>query len=297
MAQRIVAALGHCYPFYSGCGTIGNSAIMRRLSHNTKHAVWTQLRNGMFVQIRLDDFNGRAVFFTGDVDRKVTWICSRIVRTGDTVVDVGSNIGLVTLTLAGLVGQTGYVYSFDPNPQLVAMLRRSIQRNALDNIVLQQCAIGETPDSLVLRVPQGHSGQGSLVRHVSRDCVTELTVPVMRLSDALPSSLGHIRFLKIDVEGFESHVLRGASRVFEQSPPDAVLFEVNDAHEFDCGHPALAFLQSHGYAFFIVPRAWMRMRVRPFNPQTDSLVGHDLLATPRGTLYDEMAYLLRSVAR
>ncbi len=73
---------------------------------------------------------------------KFTWICSGIISAGNVAIDVGSNIGLVTLTLAKLVGPQGRVFAFDANPVLIERLHLSLDRNKLRNVNLTQCGVG-----------------------------------------------------------------------------------------------------------------------------------------------------------
>lgn len=287
--QYLVSELAHLYPLYSGCGTLANSSVVRVLGGADTGNVWARHRNGMRLRVSLDDFNGRAAFYAGDVDRKITWLCSRIVRPGDTAIDVGANIGLVTLTLAGLVGDEGKVWSFDPNPALIALLRESLAANGLQNVVVEQCAVGEDHAALTLTVPEGHSGRGSLVRVKPGRPAEEITVPVRPLSDLIPHDVAHIRLLKIDVEGFEEQVLLGARALFDRSPPDAVLFELNDRKGNVSDEPSVRLLREYGYDFMAIPKTYFRMKVHWYDPENDPLPGHDLLACRKGQVAEDIA--------
>lgn len=275
---RLASRLGHLYPFLSGCGSISNSKWLQTLAGHPTGDAWGRLRNGLAVRVNLDDFNGRAAYFAGDTDRKISWLCQRIVRPGDTVIDVGANIGIVTLTLAKLVGPRGRVFSFDPNPYVVQLLRQSIERNGLANVHLEQCAIGDEEGELVLQVPQGHSGRASLVRHTASNGSTEVRVLVRTLSDLVPATVERVRLLKIDVEGFEPQVLRGASRLFRESPPDVVIVELNDSRGQPSDHPSIQLLRGFGYELFSIPKAMVRMGVVALDQAQANHIGHDVLA-------------------
>ena len=84
----------------------------------------------------LDDFAGRAAYYVGDLDRKLTGIMRRIVRPGDRVLDIGANLGIVTLPMAMAVGERGAVHAFEPNPVMQEHLERSLRRNGLNNVRL-----------------------------------------------------------------------------------------------------------------------------------------------------------------
>ncbi len=275
---RFASRLGHLYPFLSGCGTIANSRLLQTIAGHPTGEAWGRLRNGLSIRVNLGDFNGRAAYFAGDTDRKITRLCERIVRPGDTVIDVGANIGIVTLMLAKLVGPQGRVFSYDPNPYVVQLLRQSIERNGLANVHLEQCAIGAEDGELVLQVPQGHSGRASLVRHSETNGSAKVQVQVRTLSDLVPASVRKVRLLKIDVEGFEPQVLRGAFRIFQDSPPDVVIVELNELQRQPSDHPSIQLLRGFGYEMFSIPKAIFRMGVVALDPAQAVHVGHDVLA-------------------
>ena len=106
--QKITSFVTKRYPFYSGCGTLANSKIVKFFSGSQNATVWSRVPGGE-VLADLNDYVGRSAFFVGDLDRKITWVCKQIVREGDTVLDIGANIGMVTVLLSDLVGEV------DPN--------------------------------------------------------------------------------------------------------------------------------------------------------------------------------------
>lgn len=291
--HRFFARIMHLYPFYSGCGTLANRFATRYLSKKSSVEEWAQLRNGLSAHVPLNDFNGRAIYYAGDVDRKLSWICRRIIRTGDTALDIGANLGLVSLTLAQLVGDDGMVFAYEPNPRLIGYLKRSIAKNNFRNIQVYNCALGSEDTELMLTIPKYHSGKASLVRTSNSDQTLQVKVPVHRLDEILPESVRKIRLIKIDVEGFEYEVLKGATALFQRCPPDAVVFEINDAGKSVGKAPTIDFLQRRGYAFLSIPKTLLRASLRVFEPQRDLLPGRDLLAYRIGATGDELLNLLK----
>src|SRR5262249_1996781 len=86
----IVANVTRLYPFMSGRGTLANSAIMEKIIPHSAQEYWAPSPGGQ-VRVRLDDFVGRAVYFFGDLDAKITWAIKRLARPGDCVIDIGAN--------------------------------------------------------------------------------------------------------------------------------------------------------------------------------------------------------------
>jgi hypothetical protein len=141
------------------------------------------------------------------------------------------------------------------------LIRAAIERNCVRNVELHQVALGEMSGTLTLHVPSGNAGAASVLPSQHRN-VTAVAVPVARLSDVL-NNQPRIRFIKIDVEGFEAEVLRGATELFRWVPPDAIL-------------------DGLGYDFFALPKALLRVRLGRADPRQETPRGvHDFLAVYR----------------
>jgi FkbM family methyltransferase len=233
--------------------------------------------SGHHIAAPLNDFVGRSIFFMGDLDRKLTFLCRKFVRPGDVVLDIGANLGLLSFLLSSLVGHEGKVHAFEPNPSMLALMREAIERNKVTNICLHPVALGDANGSMSLSIPSGNAGAASLVRAKQGGRIVE--VPVCRLDEVLKrQGMVRVRLIKIDVEGFEANVLNGATELFCSNPPDHILFELNEFKEDKLiQHPAVSFLHSHGYEIFSIPRSLWRVRVEPADLQAPANA-HDYLA-------------------
>ncbi|HYL05879.1 MAG TPA: FkbM family methyltransferase [Thermoanaerobaculia bacterium] len=136
----------------------------------------------------------------------------RLVRSllapGMRVADVGANIGYYLLLIESAVGPSGHVTCFEPDPQNLRELRRNVQANDLANVEVVAAAVGAGDGIVALR-----SGINALV---VEDGAGDHQVPLLRLDSALS---GVVDFLKIDVEGYEGHVLAGAQRILAEQRP------------------------------------------------------------------------------
>ena len=126
---------------------------------------------------------------------------------GGMVFDVGANIGLTAMIFAK---KAGHVHAFEPAPRAVRMLRRNVRD--IENIEVHEVAVSDAPGVL-----QFH--QDAIISHSSIDPQGETTVKAITL-DSLDVDAD---FIKIDVEGFEDGVLRGATRQLKRGVP--IMFE------------------------------------------------------------------------
>ena len=144
------------------------------------------------------------------------------VSAGDTVFDIGANIGYVSLSLAKKVGPRGSVIAFEPVPRNIDLLRKNIEINQLKNIKLLECAASDRTGESVIRMAENPS-TASMVWHRDNPAATEIVVKTAAIDELVEArELGYPKFVKIDVEGAEGFVLMGMHRTIAASRP--VLF-------------------------------------------------------------------------
>jgi FkbM family methyltransferase len=166
-------------------------------------------------------------------------------RSGDVVADVGANIGLYTIALAKRVGDAGKVHAFEPDPANFCALDRHCRLNQVTaRVVAHQAAVAGTDAPVAFE-----SGLG-LESHIRKGPgVSE--VDGVRLDSVFAGD--HIDILKIDVEGFEEEVLKGASGLLRDRArgPRIIYIEVHPFAWTQFGTTSetlLTFLAGHGYS-------------------------------------------------
>lgn len=220
-----------------------------------------RLRCGPLLLVRPDEHIGRTVFYFGDLEPKLSWVCTHVLRPGDTAVDVGANYGVITLLAAHAVGHSGRVHAFEPQPGVADLLRKSVARNAMSQVTVHELALSDADGRLDLQVPEHNLGAASLSRSLSGPGAT-FTVDAKESGPCLADlDLGPVRLMKIDIEGHEPAFLRGAQGYLAASPPDVIVFESND-HVFGSydrplslwERPAVRQIQNLGYEIVGIDR-------------------------------------------
>jgi len=191
--------------------------------------------------------------FLGLSEREVIALTRTFLRAGDTAVDVGSNIGFHTAVMANLAGASGRVYSFEPNPDLRSRLDYIVDHNPLKNIEVIQAAVSDAGGEALLQV-SSLSGLSSLLTNWNPETtIRSERVPAVTLDGFLEvRGVDSIAVVKIDVEGHEAAVFKGARSTLERRAVKVFVFELTPP-----SHPAysrrrtdemLASLESCGYS-------------------------------------------------
>lgn len=261
MLRAPLRAAAWRYPLLSGGASLVQREPFRRLTP-AEAVCLANLRDGGRLFVRSQDFIGRAILLTGDYDPKLTWLCRQVLRRGDTMLDVGANQGVVTAYAARLVGPTGFVHAFEPQPELAALLSRSMTLNGYHHVQVHPYALSNSDGHRSLHGPPGSSGMATLEPDGGGSVLAE-SVEVRRAGDVFQAiALSPIRLLKVDIEGHEESFLQGCLDYLRRSPPEVVAFESHGVAPFHA-RPAVAMLRRIGYAFYQVPKALVAMRLNP----------------------------------
>jgi FkbM family methyltransferase len=190
-----------------------------------QHIRLKRCREGAFIYNINDAFIGRALHKYGEISRgEIVFLC-QLIRPGMTVVEVGANIGLLTVPFARLVAPGGKVIAFEPQRIVYQMLCGNLALNAIINVFAHNSAIGREPGSITVP-PVDYAKVGNFGGVSLRGRKEGETVPLLTI-DSL--SLDRCDFMKIDVEGMELDVLQGAAHTLEQFRPR--LYVENDRPE------------------------------------------------------------------
>lgn len=210
----------------------------------------------------LGQWSNRMTFFLRRLyDLPTQLVLKQILRSGDTFIDIGGNEGAISLLASHLVGPNGRVIAFEPNPTPRQKFEATIERNSIQNIILQPIGLGSESGQFTMTAPKINSGEGSFGRSNYRvEEIETIECEVQRGDDVLAGSTPAL--IKIDVEGFELHVMIGLAETLAKSHPPVVM-EMISSHLSNCGTTSVelaSFMTDAGYSSFKigVKRNWFK---------------------------------------
>lgn len=155
--------------------------------------------------------------------RRDSQVLKQLLRPGDVYVDVGANIGHLVIEAAQCVGERGQVYAFEAHPRITTYLRENVALNRLNNVRVAQIAIGDRIDWVTLSDLRADD-MNRIVQDGNVPHYTVLMLPLDLVCAHVSPTL-----LKVDVEGYEWFVFRGASQLLDRTA--FVYFEMWDEHQ------------------------------------------------------------------
>jgi FkbM family methyltransferase len=267
-------------PLKRGQAGIAHTRVGKWLTQGLP-ATRVRLRSGAQLVVNPREFIGRTIALTGDYDAAVTDICTRVLRAGDDVIDIGGHCGVITFSCAAVLrrlGATasgvGRVHVFEPNPMMFGLLKQTLASKQVRNVTLHTCALSDKAGTFNLHLPGGSECEASLedsaARSVGERPGLDVLVQVKEAGSTLAGlGLSRVRLLKIDVEGHESAVLHAAENFLRSCPPDIVVFESHTSRGafFDRGE--VRTLQALGYCFYAVERRLFSFTLRAIRSNAD----------------------------
>jgi FkbM family methyltransferase len=189
-------------------------------------------RFGKLIVNRNDIYIGQAVIRYGEYSQHEFALFEYLCGAGDIVVEVGANIGAHTLGLARHVGPGGRVVAFEPQPIVFQTLCGNMAINSITNVDCLNLALSDAPGHVTVPIVD-YAGQGNFggvsLQHAP-DVASKVPghkVEARRLDDVF--DYPRLKLLKVDVEGMEEAVLRGAAETIAQHRP--ILYVENDRIE------------------------------------------------------------------
>lgn len=196
---------------------------IHKLSHRLvrkDEKVWAQVQQGPArgLWLELNPRTGQN-YLRGEVESATQSILQERLRPGQFFYDLGANIGLFSLLAARIVGPAGKVFSFEPDPEVAARLKRNVDRNGFTNVTIVQAGVWSTSGRRIFQPASVSSPDRGLGKFASdEDAVDGVALECVALDD-FTASEPPSDAIKCDVEGAEVEVLRGAEQLLRTRRP------------------------------------------------------------------------------
>ena len=263
-------------PIASGHGTLVQLPPLRWVTISSEPHCWIYLDPTIVAKIPVNDFIGRAAFFFGDHDPKVLLALRSVLNADCCFVDIGANIGTVSLRCARIARR---VIAVEPQPQAADLLIQSAARNGMTNIEVHTIALSDRDGTGTLHVRNlqnsGQTGVRPLPAYGSSDAI------VVRETSAFLSALS-LRgdyVIKLDVEGHEATIIEAGLTYFRRHRPKAILFEMNSGPTSIVDSPLLLSLSTLGMSVLAVRKSLFSFALVPIYSRT-ALGATDFIAVP-----------------
>lgn len=198
-------------------------------------------RYGFYLKIDPVNDQGveRSIYYTGTYEKGSLAIMKHMLRPGDCFVDVGANIGLMSIFASQLVGPAGKVWAFEPNPLTARILEENIRINHSQNIEQSRYAVGKIPgNALIYDRWDFNRGSASLIKP-DKDTGSH-EVQVCTLSGFFKKEIKDVdhypRLIKLDIEGFELEALHGSLDLLNSEHPPILMVECSENRENSSGN-------------------------------------------------------------
>lgn len=232
--------------------------MVKRLFFNSpKTTTWeTFAFRGIKMRVDLSKQMGAAIFWRGAHDWAPIFALEKVVRQGDTVLDIGANQGEYSLWAARKAGQNGKVYAFEPLKSMYDQLLHNISLNPKYASVITPIQMGLSDEENQLNLYSGNlENEGVNTLFPDSDSTMLEIIQLKKLDDVVQEiKIGKIDGIKIDVEGAEYMVLKGAYDTIKKNLP-YLFIEINKDACRKAGYEATAIfdlLTPLGYKFQLI---------------------------------------------
>lgn len=206
---------------------VGKNSIVKKILKNIEGNLKIEFTEVQGSKMFLDPGDSLNLSINGVYGELDTKIIREEIHEGDIVIDVGANIGYYTLIFAQLVGKSGKVIAFEPEFKNFEILKKNVEINNYNNVILEPKIVSEKYGKMKLYVSDsdivGHRIQkmGNLKNFVEVESVTlDDYMKKLNLDEK-------VNFIKIDVEGAESKVLQGSTKILKKHDHLKIFTEFN----------------------------------------------------------------------
>jgi len=223
------------------------------LKTNFKDGIVWLNKEDIAIYTTADNYIEWSILSTGTYEDEIGKLIKISLTEGDTAIDIGGNIGLQSLRMSSCVGPTGKVFAFEPLNYLQEKFKKNTALNRAHNVTLFPFALSDQQNELDLTINKNQWNQGAFSLS-NKDIGNDKQRVVVKVADEMAEIqlLDKISLIKIDVEGFEFHVLRGLKQTIQKHKP-RIIFEYDSNYWADTSQKmtdCYEFLNSLNYSLY-----------------------------------------------
>lgn len=240
--------------------------ILRRLFRYAQSDVLvTNFDGDLSISLNLSEHMQRRIFWMGYYNEEIANVLSQYLTLNMVVLDIGANIGEITLLAAKRVGKHGRVYAFEPMDNIANKLTQHIELNHFTQVEVYRCALGNKPNSQIAiysscgqQSNDKNEGLGSLYSKNNQEKpIQYVELTTMDIWVSQQPNIHKIDLIKIDIEGAELACLQGAKQTLKKFKPK-IIIEIQDFSAERAGYKAIDIidlLSDLSYEFFRIEKA------------------------------------------
>ncbi len=243
-------------PVVFGLQTISKIGGSRTFPFTTKY--------GLIVKLHIGDILFSGYLHLGESNPTEMYVLRKILRPKDVVFDVGANSGWYTLNAAQVIGK-GRVYAFEPNPALADWASENCRLNHLTNVKIEKIALSDKTSKLEFYVGDNFGSLDKKIARLGSRRINRIRVPVTTIDAYVKSqNIKKVSVIKIDAEGKDFEVLRGADQTLRHYHPYLIVEVYGLSYDADIGRDKkiLAYLGKLGYQAY----AFVQGGLQRYNP-------------------------------
>lgn len=174
-----------------------------------------------------NDGAARILYYFNQYEPEILGFWEKIIKPGMTVFDIGANIGLYSLFLSSRIGKGGKIHAFEPVRKTYQKMIENIKLNGTEIIHLNNMAVGSLEGEVELVIDEDSAKSYTRKIDPQKNMTHSESVPSTTIdSYCKRNNISKLDFMKIDVEGFEFDVLKGAQHTLQNNPPQMIQLEV-----------------------------------------------------------------------
>lgn len=182
-----------------------------------------------------DNYIEYTILTTGTYETEISKLIRTSLKPGYVALDIGANIGLQSIRMSQCCGDDGKVYAFEPLAYIREKFSKNVALNHCSNVTLLPFALSDKNDSAEVKINERIWNQGTFNLNQPDNGNTAQQITI-KIADQIPEieNLNKLHLIKIDVEGFEYHVLRGLKQTLQKHKP-RIIFEYDSNYWLKMG--------------------------------------------------------------